>query len=258
MSTMTLYVEKNSILHNTAPLTKVLYVMVSIAITYLIPEIAFVLSVAIITLLLLILGKVFRKIVPILGLSIILILSIIIVQGFFHPQNQTILFSIGFVTFYKEGLSYAALLTLRVMNMIMSFGILILTTKHDELVEAMIKKGLSPKIGYVLLSVLQLIPQMRTTMAKITDAQRSRGMETEGSLLVRMKAFFPLIGPVVLNSINITRERAIALEVRGFSSNQKRSFLNISKEYRYQTAIQVILWLTLAAAIVWRILTWLS
>ncbi|GAA0486704.1 energy-coupling factor transporter transmembrane component T [Salinibacillus aidingensis] len=256
MSTMTLYVDRNSILHNTHPLTKLLYVMVSIAITYIIPEVTFVFTVAMITLILLILGKVFRKIVPILGLSIILIISIIIVQGFFHPENQTELFSLGFLTFYQEGLSYAALLTLRVMNMVMSFGILILTTRHDELVEALIKKGLSPKIGYVLLSVLQLIPQMRATMGKITDAQRSRGMETEGNLLVRMKAFFPLIGPVVLNSLNVTRERAIALEVRGFNANRQRSFLNVSKEYRYQKLVQILLWTALIAAIVWRIVTW--
>lgn len=256
MSTMTLYVDRRSLIHDAfAPLTKLLYVMVSIAITYIYPDLRFVLFVAIFSGVLLLVGKVFRKILPILALSILLIISIIIVQGFFHPENQTELFSLGFLTFYKEGLSYAFLLTLRVMNMVMSFGILILTTKHDEFVEALIKRGLSPKIGYVLLSVLQLIPQMRATMGKITDAQRSRGMETEGSLLVRMKAFFPLIGPVVLNSLNNTRERAIALEVRGFNTRIKKTFLNVSRTYHYQGLIQLILWVALIATIVWRILS---
>ena len=54
------------------------------------------------------------------------------------------------------------------------------------------------------------------TMHTITDAQRSRGMETEGNLLVRIKAFLPLISPVVMSALTATRERAIALEVRGF------------------------------------------
>ncbi len=230
-----------------------MYVMVSIAITYIYPNLPFVLSVAIFSGIVLVVGKVFRKILPILALSMLLIISIIIVQGFFHPDNETVLFSFGFLTFYKEGLSYAALLTLRVMNMIMAFGILVLTTKHDELVETLIKKGLSPKIGYVLLSVLQIIPQMRATMGKITDAQAARGMETKGSLRVRMKAFFPLIVPVVLNSLNNTRERAIALEVRGFNTGIKKTFLNVAKEYRHQGLIQFILWVALIATIVWRI-----
>ncbi|MUK87599.1 energy-coupling factor transporter transmembrane protein EcfT [Ornithinibacillus sp. L9] len=255
MSTMTLYVDKKSFIHHVAPLTKLLYVMVSIAITYIIPKLEFVLFVTLTSLLILAIGKVFRKILPILALSILLIISIIIVQGFFHPENQTVLYSIGFITFYKEGLTFAALLTLRVLNMIMSFGILILTTKHDELVEDLIKKGMSPKIGYVLLSVLQLIPQMRATMGKITDAQRSRGMETEGNLLVRVKAFFPLIVPVVLNSLHNTRERAIALEVRGFNTKMKKTFLNLSKEYQYTKTIQSILWAILIVTIAWRILS---
>src|SRR5690625_7920077 len=99
--------------------------------------------------------------------------------------------------------------------MLSSFGVLIITSRTDELVERLIKVGLSPKIGYVFLTIFQLIPQMQSMMGKITDAQRSRGMETEGNLSTRIQAFFPLIIPVVLNSLNDTRERAIALEIRG-------------------------------------------
>ncbi|WP_164667882.1 energy-coupling factor transporter transmembrane component T family protein [Virgibacillus doumboii] len=254
MSSMTLYVEKNSIIHNMDPLTKMIYVFVSIAATYIVPVHEFVLLVAAYSLLLLVIGKVFRKILPIIAISIILIISIIIVQGMFHPENETVLFSIGAITFYQEGLSYAALLTMRVINMLSAFGVLILTTKPDEMIERLIKKGMSPKIGYVFLSVLQIIPQMRATMGKITDAQRSRGMETEGNLLVRMKAFFPLIGPVVLNSLNDTRERAIALEMRGFNTKGKKTFLNESREYPYRKVMQLLLIAALIAAIVWRIL----
>ena len=43
-------------------------------------------------------------------------------------------------------------------------------------------------------------------------------METEGNLLVRIKAFLPLISPVVMSALTATRERAIALEVRGFGA----------------------------------------
>ncbi|MFC0300511.1 energy-coupling factor transporter transmembrane component T family protein [Virgibacillus soli] len=250
---MTLYVDKESVIHRIDPITKLLYVFVSIAITYILPLHGFVLGVTVVSLLLLIIGKVLWKILPIIGISLILIISIIIVQGFFHPDNETILFSIGNVSLYKEGFSVALLLTLRVLNMLSAFGVLILTTKPDELVERLIKKGLSPKIGHVLLSIFQLIPQMQATMGKITDAQRSRGMETEGNLVIRMKAFFPLIGPVVLNSLNDTRERAIALEMRGFNLKGKKTFLNKSRTYRYQSAMQGFLCIVLISTILWRI-----
>ena len=43
-------------------------------------------------------------------------------------------------------------------------------------------------------------------------------------LLARIKSFIPLLGPVVLNSLNDTRERAIALEIRGFSAKGRKLF----------------------------------
>lgn len=253
MDTMTLYEDKNSPIHAIDSITKIIYAVVNIAIAYILNNILAVLAVTILTFLILAIGKVLRKILPILGVSLLLILSLIIVQGFFNPDNQTVLFELGWITFYEEGMLAASMVTLRILNMIGSFGVLILTTKPDELVESLIRKGFSPRFGYVILSVLQLIPQMQATMGKITDAQRSRGMETDGSLWVRVKAFFPLIIPVVLNSLNETRERAIALEVRGFGSEASRTFLNTEKEYPFKNILRSILILVFIGAIVWRV-----
>ncbi|HLR01637.1 MAG TPA: energy-coupling factor transporter transmembrane component T [Virgibacillus sp.] len=252
MNTMTLYVDRNSIIHRMDPLTKLLYVVVSIAITYIMAHHIFVMGVMLFSFLMLLTGKVFRKILPIFGISLVLIISIIIVQGFFHPKNETVLYELWGVPLYKEGFSYALLLTMRVLNMLSAFGILILTTKPDELIERLVRKGISPKIGYVFLSVLQIIPQMQQSMQTITDAQRSRGMETEGNVFVRIKAFFPLIGPVVLNAIKDTRERAIALEVRGFNSPNQQTFLNEPIHYRFQGLVKIALVIVLLATIVWR------
>lgn len=252
MSSMTLYVDRHSYIHRMDPLTKLLFVFVSIAVTYILPTHLLVIIVTSVTYVMLIAGKVIWKMIPIVAISIVLIISIIIVQGLFHPENEHALFSAWGVTFYKEGLSYALLLTLRVINMLGAFGVLILTTKADELMERLIQKGMSPKLGYIFLSVLQLIPQMRVTMGKITDAQASRGLETKGNIFIRMKAFIPLIGPVILNSLNDTRDRAIALEMRGFDTKGKRTFLNESKMYRYQRIIQLVLIIVLISSIVWR------
>lgn len=253
MDTMTLYEDKNSPIHAIDPITKIIYAMVNIAIVYILDNLWAIFVVTLLTFMVLALGQVFRKIFPILGLSLLLIFSIVIIQGFFNPENQTVLFEIDFVTFYAEGMRAASMFTLRILNMIGSFGVLILTTKPDELVESLIRKGFSPRFGYVILSVLQLIPQMQATMGKITDAQRSRGMETEGNLGTRIKAFFPLIIPVVLNSLNETRERAIALEVRGFGSKSERTYLNIEKEYPYKNILRSLFLLVLIGAVAWRV-----
>lgn len=253
MNQMTLYVEKESFIHRIDPLTKLLFAFISILITYLTADRLFVFCILLFTVALLLAGKVFKYILPVIGVSFLLILSIIIVQGFFHPDRATILFAIGPLTIYKEGFSIALLITLRVVNMISAFGVVILTTKPDDLVESLVQKGLSHRFGYVLLSVLQIIPQMIALTGKITDAQRARGLETEGSLWIRFKSFIPLIGPVVLNSLNETRERSIALEIRRFNSKGQRTSLYEREPYKYRWIIRAGLLSALFAVIVWRV-----
>ena len=59
----------------------------------------------------------------------------------------------------------------------------------------------------------------------IKEAQMSRGLKVEGNPLVRIKAFIPLITPLLLGSIIEAQERALALEARGFSAPVKKTFL---------------------------------
>ena len=84
MDAMTLYVPRNSLIHRLDPLTKMLYIIVSIAAAYLLDNLWEVAAVMLISLGILLLGKVFRNILPVIALSFLLILSIVIVQGFFQ------------------------------------------------------------------------------------------------------------------------------------------------------------------------------
>ena len=173
-------------------------------------------------------------------------------------ETRTPLFAIGPAVFYKEGVNYAIGILINIVNILMSFCVLILTTKPSAMIENLVRRGFSPRFGYVFISVFQIIPQMTETMSTITDAQRSRGMETEGRLLVRMKAFIPLIAPVIMSSLINTKERALALEVRGFNSKRKKTFLNDEVKTGADKFIQIALLIAIAAAFVWRVMLWLG
>ncbi len=118
------------------------------------------------------------------------------------------------------------------------------------------RRGASPRLGYVVMAVLQMIPTMISQTAAITDAQRSRGMETEGSLWTRLRAFLPLMGPLVTSSLIATEERALALEVRGFGSHTRPTFLKEESRPPYAGAVRVASVLLLAAGIAGRV--WLG
>jgi energy-coupling factor transport system permease protein len=253
MKTLTLYQQRDSLIHKVDPVSKLYYIAAAILIPIILPTLNMTFICMLVSIGLLLIGKVFKKVIPLVSFSLIVLLSIIIIQGLFNKTNKTAFLTLGSITFYKEGLFYAFKICMRVINIICAFSILILTTKPSDLIEDLVRKGLSPKIGYVLSSVLQIIPQMVSTMDTITDAQRSRGMETEGKLFVRMKAFLPLIGPVVMNSLISTRERAMALEVRGFNSKVKKSFLSEEFSYKYSSIIKLAILLLLILSIIWRV-----
>ena len=77
-------------------------------------------------------------------------------------------------------------------------------TEVKDINYALEKSGVPKKVTFLISSTLQLIPQMSALSRVILDAQKSRGIETEGNLIIRAKAFVPMLGPLVLSSIQQT------------------------------------------------------
>lgn len=256
MRALSLYEEKNTAIHKLGPVTKVLYAILSITVPFILPSRFIALAWILFSLILLCVGKVTNKVIPFISFSFIALISVVIIQGLFKAGNATVLFHLGPLRFYKEGLYYALGICLRVLNILFSFTVFILTTKPSDLIEALMKKGLSPRIGYVMNSVFQVIPEMLGTISKITNAQSARGMETEGNIIVRLKAFLPLLGPAVMNSLTNTRERSMALEVRAFNSKEKKTFLNERESWVVDKYIRILMLIVLAAAVFWRLTLW--
>ena len=253
MRSISLYVDRDSLIHKIDPITKLIYTFVSVVSPFIMPTILVSSIFVLANLIILAMGKVLKKVIPIISFVFLIIITIFIIQGMFYGGNQTELFSIFSLTFYVEGLIYALRIAMRAVNILLTFSLLILTAKPSELIESMVRRGLSPKIGYVMHSVLQIIPIMSSKASTIMDAQKSRGMETEGNLWIRMKAFIPLIGPLVMNSLVDTHERSIALEVRSFSADTKKTFLNEERIPPGMKYLRILFIIIFIAVIVWRI-----
>ncbi len=252
MKSISLYVDQDTYLTRLHPFTKLCYVFMAICVTLALGKLEVFAAFVVFSLLLLISGKVLRKAVPLIAFSLTILLTIFLIHGLFNQQNETLLFHIGALKFYKEGVLYAVRLGLNILNMLLAFGCFVLTTKPSDFVEDLERAGFSAKFGYVILSVFQILPQMSGTMSTIIDAQRSRGMETEGSLLTRAKSFLPLISPVVMSSLTNTRERAIALEVRGFGAKTKKTYLKEQNMNVTDKVLSLIMLVSVVASIVWR------
>ncbi len=152
------------------------------------------------------------------SLTIIAPLAVMLffIHGFFNPQGTTPLFSLGTLTFTHEGARYAYWVTSRLLALVTAAMLLHLVTHPGHLIATLTVCGLPPWLAYILGSSLQIIPQMQDKGRAIMEAQRARGLETEGSLLRRARALPHLLIPLVLGSLVEMEERAIALEARAF------------------------------------------
>lgn len=144
------------------------------------------------------------------------IFFLFLIHGFFNSGGKTVLIQLAGVSVFKEGLYYAGLMTGKISVAVGASLLFILSTSPDDLIIALRQKGVPTSVVYVLGATLQIIPLMKRRADSISAAQQTRGLETEGTLKNRVKAFFPLLKPLILSSLVDVEERAIAIEARGF------------------------------------------
>jgi energy-coupling factor transport system permease protein len=191
----------------------------------------------------------FRLIIPAAGF-------IFIMQALFHPGGETVILKFWVLDITAESLSFAFRISTRITLMISAFTFFLLTTHPSELMSDLTRRGLPGQFAYVIISSLQILPQMQAKAQTIISAQRSRGLDTESSFFRRAGAIVPLVGPLVFGSLVEVEERAIAIEARGFTSTRAKTSLysipdtSIDKIIRWVLVIIIII--TLASRI------WLS
>lgn len=156
-----------------------------------------------------------------------------VMQALFQPGGETVLTRIWVLTITQEAVRFAFLNATRIFVMVSSFTLFLLTTHPSELMTDLTRRGLPPQFAYVIISTLQILPQMQAKAQTIIAAQRSRGLDTQGSLIKRVGALLPLVGPLVFGSLVEVEERAIAIEARGFTSPRLKTFLREVPDTRF-------------------------
>lgn len=248
--------ERNKII-SLYPTTKFLLALLIAASSVIIPSYIYAYSCFLICAIIAWQGKKLKEFLNVTKKSIlILIIFIFLMQLFFYP-GDTVLWKKAFLAITAEGINHGLNLTSKVLAIGCSFIMFFRITDIKEFVLAIEEKGFSPTFTYVILATLQTVPQMKKQTKIIMDAQRSRGVETEGNLFVRIRAFIPVLGPLVLSSIASTEERAITLEARAFTAPVKKT--RIRKIYRseYDKLVRVLMSCILIFIIIGRIALWI-
>ena len=257
MDSLSIYVARASGLHHLNPITKFVLTLCLMICGLVLPGmwLSYLILLAIIVPLA-IWGKVLSRLAQLVfNISLPLIVSIFIIQTLFWGKG-TPLFEVGPFAPKLEGFLFSITSAGRILFIMADFILFSLTTRPDMLMISLKQAGLPPGIAYIIVTTLQLVPQFAAKANAILNAQRSRGMETQGNMLIRARALLPLVMPLVIGSLLEVEERAIAIEARAFNSKHKETSLIEIPDSQIQRFARVGMVVFALSAIVIKI--WLS
>jgi len=170
--------------------------------------------------------------------TIPIVVSILLVNAFLYPGATDVLFTVGPFAATGTGVTVALQATLRVVAFALSVAVFSLTTATDDFLADLEHRGTGRRLTFVVGSAIGMIPAMASRATEIVEAQRARGLDTEGSIRRRIRGIVPLAGPMVFGALSEVEERTVALEARGFSAPARRTVMRILPDSGSQRALR--------------------
>lgn len=188
--------------------------------------------------------------------AILVVITIVIRQFSMRDPSFTPWFNIGGWQWYKEPFIAALDIISYIMGFSGSLLIYFMTTEMRDLMLALENRGVTHVASYIMLSSMQSVIDMRKSANTILESQKSRGIETDGNVIVRMKAFFPTLGPILLSAMSGTEEKAIAMDARAFSHEGGHTYLRVLRPIpKWEYTLDALAVLFMIGSIVWKILS---
>ena len=100
-----------------------------------------------------------------------------------------------------------------------------LTTEMRDLCCCLEQIGMSPSATFMILSTFSGIASIKEKLNCVRESQRARGIETEGSLVVKVKSILPVLFPVIISSMTGVEDRTLAMDARAFAAKGKHTAL---------------------------------
>lgn len=172
--------------------------------------------------------------------------SLFVIQSLFFGEGGTVLARLGPLAIREEGVWFAFAGSARILTIAGALLLVLLTTHPSALLAGLVQKGAPPQLAYVIGSTLLLVPQLQARAQQIGDAQRARGLRTDGSLVRRGRALVALAAPLVIGALVDVDERTLALEARSFNAAGPKTSLHdvpdtaLDRLLRWGTALLLV------------------
>lgn len=248
------YVPADSLVHKMDPRSKLTVIFLFVCIVFLADNWITYALIGIYTFFMLGLSRIpFRFLYSGLKPILWLVIFTLILQLFF-TNNGHIIFKMGPVKIYDEGLRQGIFISFRFLFLILMTSLLTLTTTPIEITDGLetllnpLKKVRFPvhELALMMSISLRFIPTLMEETDKIMKAQIARGVEfASGPMKERMKAVVPLLIPLFISSFKRAEELAVAMEARGYRGGEGRTkYRKLS--WKTRDTIQILFLMVLA------------
>ena len=230
------YVTRESAFHRLHPLTKLIFAVVVVALAVLTSDTA---------MLAVLVGAVvaaasagglardlLRQVPLLLSLAAsLLALTILTIHsgetiGHLVPQSVPVIGGAFPVTAGAVGLALA--MSLRFAAMLFAFQLLVISTQPRDLVHLMDRLRVPVDYTLMLLIALRFIPSLQLEGKRIHEAQLARAYNPGSGLAGKVRGLFPIIIPLVSNSLGKAMVLGLTIDLRGYRSGRRTPMCDLS------------------------------
>ena len=232
------YVPGDSFVHKLDPRVKIMLSILFIIDLFLVNDFTGYIFIFLFTFVAVIISKIHLRYIY-KGLKPIFVLMLITALfNVFLTRGEALVFQLGFLKIYKEGILLAVFMVLRLTFLIIGTSLLTLTTSPIELTDG-IERLLNPykrfgvpahELAMMMTIALRFIPTLMDETDKIMKAQKARGADFEsGNIIQRAKNLIPLLVPLFISSFRRADELAMAMEARCYKGGEGRTRMKVLK-----------------------------
>lgn len=245
------FVAGNSVIHKLDPRTKIVMMILYIAMTFLVEHIYFLAIPFVYLVVELLLSRISLKYILNALKPVRFLLILMFILNLIFTKGETVWIDLGFWQITGEAFLQACFLTIRIILLVAGASMLTLTTSPLALTDG-IERLLSPlkilrfpvhELAMMMTIALRFIPTLMDESEKIRNAQMSRGADFEsGNVFRRVKSMIPILIPLFVSSFRKADDLAIAMESRCYHGGEGRTRLH---QLRFRAADLIAFLITL-------------
>jgi len=226
------YRDKGTPVHKLNPLSKIAWVLAVFIAALIINNPVFSLGLFLATLPFIALASIWREWSSFMKLALVICIAITVINPLVNNNGSTILaeapFSLpimGTPVITLEAILFGVGMSIKLLAIISAFALLTLTANPDDLMRSILKLKLPYKSVLVTSLSTRFVPALIADVERITDAQRTRGIQfSKGRLYGRIRRSVSILIPMLSNSLDRAYQVSEAMEARGFGNGTNRTF----------------------------------